>query len=83
MSFVSLLAPLGRLKVDTHISRYYNSLRWLEVDGRKSYFVGCLFFGVIRLHLPNYLRSNLVLGANARKTRMADDVLIIHLDTLK
>ncbi|XP_029680221.1 uncharacterized protein LOC115245867 [Formica exsecta] len=66
------------VKADMHITPYYKRLRWLKIDLRRTYFVGCLLFRILRTGQPGFLHSNFnqrVLTSD-RATRVSNNTLI-------
>ncbi|KAL6423099.1 hypothetical protein ACFW04_010530 [Cataglyphis niger] len=46
------------VRTDEHITLYYVRLRWLKVDARRAYFVGCLLYKILETKQPSLLHSN-------------------------
>ncbi|KAL6419789.1 hypothetical protein ACFW04_011192 [Cataglyphis niger] len=46
------------VRTDEYITSYYVKLRWLKVDARRAYFVGCLLYKILETKQPSLLHSN-------------------------
>lgn len=67
------------VKRDEHITPYYQELRWLKIDARRSYFVGCLLHNIIKTKEPNliYKELNFRSTTASRTTRASNDLLTL------
>ncbi|XP_050455556.1 uncharacterized protein LOC126853664 [Cataglyphis hispanica] len=54
----SCIRFIFNVKADMHITPYYERLRWLRINSRRTYFVGCLLFRILRTGQPGRLHSN-------------------------
>lgn len=64
---------------DEHITPYYQNLRMLKVEARRTYFVGCLLFNLLQTGQPSHLsdKMNFRAQSSARNTRSSKDTLIV------
>lgn len=60
---------------DEYITPYHRRLRWLKVNIRRSYFVGCQLFNII--HQPSILSDSLTFRSaeSCRSTKVAESLL--------
>lgn len=67
------------IRRNSHITPFYDKLRWLKIQQRRIYFVGCLLFSIIESRCPPLLYGELRFraGASGRDTRAAPDVLYV------
>ena len=54
----SCIRFIYNIRRDEHITAYYNKLGWLKIDARRTYFVGCLLYGILRTQQPSLLHAN-------------------------
>ncbi|KAL6420425.1 hypothetical protein ACFW04_014432 [Cataglyphis niger] len=67
------------VRTDEHITPYYVRLRWLKVDARRAYFVGCLLYKILQTKQPSLLHSNFNCknATSNRATRAPRDMLFL------
>ncbi|KAL6448033.1 hypothetical protein ACFW04_000224 [Cataglyphis niger] len=67
------------VRADEHITLYYVRLRWLKVDVRRAYFVGCLLYKILETKQPSLLHSNFNcrITTTDRATRASRDTLFL------
>lgn len=67
------------IRRDVHITPFYEALRWLKVDQRRTYFVGCLLFCIMKMGDPNCIFIHFKTKGNvaSKQTRAAADLLIL------
>lgn len=72
----ALIRFIFDIRKDCHITPYYGILKWLTVDTRRSYFLGCLVFKVLTSELPAFLRSYFICRSevSSRITRASPDL---------
>lgn len=66
------------IRVDAHISPYYDKLQWLKVNNRRLYFVGSLLFILLHTEEPKLLSACFSFKNNSsiRASRTPKDVLL-------
>ncbi|XP_050449694.1 uncharacterized protein LOC126850592 [Cataglyphis hispanica] len=69
------------VRTDEHITPYYVRLRWLKVNARRAYFVGCLLYKILETKQPSLLHSNFNcrIATSDRATRAPRDGLFLPL----
>ena len=69
------------IRYDMHITPYYRELRWLKVEDRRNYFVGCQLFNIINTRQPSLIYKGLTFrtAVTARDTRASNDLLSLPL----
>ncbi|KAL6419561.1 hypothetical protein ACFW04_013761 [Cataglyphis niger] len=69
------------LRTDEYITPYYvgvGSRRWLKVDARRAYFVGCLLYKILESKQPSLLHSNFNYKiATSDRTQAPRDMLFL------
>src|SRR5436190_4915195 len=69
------------IRSDVHITPYYRELRWLKVEVRRSYFVGCQLYSIINSRQSSLIYNSLTFRTvvTARETRASNDLLFLPL----
>lgn len=66
---------------DEHLTPFYGELRWLKIDARRKYFVGCLLFNIICTQQPSLIYGGITLksAVTSRTTSASGDLLSLPL----
>ena len=69
------------VKRDEHMTPFYRELRWLKIETRRTYFMGCLLFRIINTRQPDLLYKSITYrnAKTSRTTRASEDLLSLPL----